>query len=173
MPMTYDRHLQRLERLRRQLLARLEGVSADILNQRPVDGGWSPAQVLAHVIEAERKSLDYVRKKARDPAAIPRRRMRQRLNDLLLQAAMKSPFKFEAPPALAEPPETLDLEALVADWGEVRRGWRRFVDTFPPGLADKTVYRHPVAGPLTLDAALRFLVNHLQRHGRQIERALG
>lgn len=172
MTSTYGARLRRLEELRRQLLARLGESDDACLNRRPADGGWSAGQVLAHVIEAERKSLAYVRKKLQDPDAIPRRTLRHRLNGFVLSLAMKGPFKFEVPPVVGEPPESVDLDDLTRDWQEVRSGWREFVSTFPPELEDRAVYRHPVAGPLTLGDSLRFLITHLERHSRQIDTTL-
>lgn len=173
MSASYDPRVRRLEELRRELLARFEDVDSEGLNRRPADGGWSAGQVLAHVIEAEAKSLAYVRKRIQDPQSILRRGLRQRINGWAVRVAMRTPFKFEVPPSVGEPPESVDLEALSAEWNEIRRGWQQFVTDFPTELGDRTVYRHPVAGPLTLDAALRFLVAHLDRHSRQIDRALG
>ncbi len=169
---SYGKQFARLESMRNRLLANLDAHDEARLNQSPADGGWSPGQVLAHVIEAERMSLEYVRKRTQDPESTSRRTLRQWLNGVILTSAMRSPLKFEVPPTVGQPPEIVDLAALQRDWQQVRDGWREFLSSFPPELRNNAIYRHPVAGPLSLDQALAFLVSHLRRHRKQIQRAL-
>ena len=169
----YGRKLAKLETLRNELLTELARHGRQMLNRKPEDGGWSPGQVLAHVIEAERMSLAYVRKKTQAPESIRQRSLRHWFNGVVLSTAMRTPLKFQVPPTVGEPPDNVVLEELQRDWQEVREGWRELLNSFPPQLHNKTVYRHPVAGPLSMDQSLAFLVRHLERHARQIRRSLG
>jgi hypothetical protein len=55
----------------------------------------------------------------------------------------------------------------------VRRGWQELLDAFPPGLEGRLVFRHPVAGRLSLADTLAVLQAHLDHHVPQVKRALG
>ena len=58
----------------------------------------------------------------------------------------------------------------LASWQKALEGWRELLESFPPELLDRAVYRHPRAGYQTIEQALRFVVAHQRRHGRQIRR---
>ena len=171
--MTLLQQFEELERLRSDLMARLDGLESATLNRAPARGGWSAAQVAAHLIQAERLSLEYLRKKTREPEAIADSGAYEALKSRLLALAMRLPFKITAPARSGDVPDRAELEELAADWESVRSGWREFIEQFPAELAGKAVYRHPVAGPLSLAQALKFLADHFKRHLIQIERTLG
>ncbi|MCH7665824.1 MAG: DinB family protein [Acidobacteria bacterium] len=164
--------METLEKLRSELLGRLSDSNSETLNREPAAGGWSAVQVLAHVIQAERLSLEYLRKKTQRPELIPSSGVIAALKSRALGLFLRLPFKVSAPARTAEVPESAELQDLERDWAEVRSAWRDFLEDFPPKLAGKAVYKHPVAGRLNLEQTLRFLIDHLRRHTRQIERAL-
>ncbi len=170
--MNYQQQLTELENLRRDLTRRLAGLDSETLNRHPAAGGWSSAQVLAHVIAAESRSLAYLRKKTQRPQEIPRSGLVAACKGALLGLLMRSPIKVSAPPGAGEVPESAEFSELEAEWDRVRTDWKSFIEQFPPELAGRAVYRHPVMGRLSLEQALRFLIEHLRRHGRQIDRVL-
>jgi hypothetical protein len=55
----------------------------------------------------------------------------------------------------------------------VRGELAALVESFPPVLLDRLVFRHPFAGRMTLAHALGTLQAHLDHHIPQVERALG
>jgi len=164
--------METLEKLRSELLGRLSDSNSETLNREPAAGGWSAVQVLAHVIQAERLSLEYLRKKTQRPELIPSSGVIAALKSRALGLFLRLPFKVSAPARTAAVPASAELQDLEQDWAEVRSAWRDFLEDFPPELACKAVYKHPVAGRLNLEQTLRFLIDHLRRHTRQIERAL-
>lgn len=173
--MTHQQQVEQMEtlgKLRSEVLARLSNLSSEALNRKPGAGGWSAAQVLAHVIQAERLSLQYLRKKTQKPELIPRSGVIAAIKSRALGLFLRLPFKVSAPPRTAEVPESAELRDLEQDWDRVRSGWRDFLRDFPPELARKAIYKHPVAGRLNLEQTLRFLIDHLRRHAGQIERVL-
>jgi uncharacterized damage-inducible protein DinB len=161
-----------LERLRSELLARLAAFDSAALNRKPAAGGWSTVQVLAHVILAERLSLEYLQKKIQRPESIPRSGVISALKSGALAVFLRLPFKVSAPVRSADVPDTAELSDLEREWDEVRNGLRTFVGDLPAELAGRAIYRHPVAGRLSLEQTLRFLIEHLSRHTRQIDRLL-
>lgn len=170
--MTTQSQFETLERRRADLLARLSQLEPETLNRKPAGGGWSALQVVFHVMEAERLSLQYLMKKTRQPERIPRSGPFAFFKSRALGLFLKLPFKVSAPAATADVPEQSDLSGLSKDWEEVRSGWREFLDEFPAEHASRAVYKHPRAGRLNLEQTLRFLIDHLRRHEGQIERVL-
>jgi hypothetical protein len=149
--------LDRLEAARARVLSLLEGRELAALDRPPGPGRWSALQVLHHVVEAEAGTLAYVRKKMQAGPALPRGAVSSRLR---------------APAVAAAVPDTVDPAALRARWEEVRREWRALVEAFPRALAGRLVFRHPVAGRLTLADTLAVLQAHLDHHVPQVKRAL-
>lgn len=170
--MSYDQQLKTLDRLRGELLSRVEGLDSERFNRSPKEGAWSPAQIVAHVIAAESRSLAYLRKRTQDPAGIPKSGFVAACKSAMLKMVMRSRIKVKAPPGAGEVPERAELAELTEEWDRVRSGWREFVEEFPSELAGRAVYKHPVAGRLSLDQALGFLIEHLDRHAGQLDRAL-
>ena len=164
--------LDRLEASRARALALLVPYDASSLNRAPAPGRWSALQVLHHVVESEAAMLGYVRKKMQAGASLPRAGLGSRLRRLALQAGLASPLRFKAPRVAASVPDAVEPAALRARWDEVRAGWRALVETFPPDLEGRLVFRHPVAGRMGLADTLAVLQAHLDHHVPQVERAL-
>ena len=103
---------------------------------------------------------------------IPKSGLAGACKSAVLKMVMRSRFKVKAPPGAGEVPERAELGELTEEWTRVRGDWRDFVAGFPGELAGRAVYKHPVAGRLSLDQALGFLIEHLARHMGQLERTL-
>lgn len=166
------RRLARLETSRGRALAALRGRDASALNRPPAAGKWSALQVLHHVVTAEALTLGYIRKKMQAGASLPRASVSSRLRLLLLEATLASPLRFRAPAVTADVPAHVDADELRARWDGVRRELTELVEAFPPALLDRLVFRHPIAGRMTLAHALGTLEAHLDHHVPQVERAL-
>ena len=55
-------------------------------------------------------------------------------------------------------------------WDEKYRWLRAFVDEVKPDTLGHAVFRHPIAGPLTLPQVVHIAQLHFDYHRRQIER---
>jgi uncharacterized damage-inducible protein DinB len=170
--MTTQEQIDELECQRTALLARLSKLDSEVLNRKPIGGGWSVVQVISHVIQAELLSLEYLLKKTQQPELIAKSGPVAFLKSRALGLFLRLPFKVSAPARTAEVPERAELDALARDWEEVRSGWRDFLREFPAEHAGRAIYKHPRAGRLNLEQTLRFLIDHLRRHEGQIERVL-
>lgn len=166
------RRFERLEDMRREVLARLEGHDAARLNRPREDGGWSVLQILAHVITAEAGTRRYVSKKMLAGASLPRSGLASRLRLAVLQIANASPLRFRAPAGTGDVPTDIDPAELVSRWAEIRAEWNALLDGFPHELLDRMVFRHALVGLMGLPDTLSFLQSHLAHHARQVERLL-
>lgn len=173
MSLDLARRLDRLEASRRRAVALLDGRDGVALNRSPRAGRWSALQVLHHVIASETATLAYVRKKMLGGAALSPVGVSSRLKRLALQAALALPLRFRAPAATAAVPEHIDPGELRVLWERTREEWRELLDTFPPSLEDRLVFRHPFVGLMGLADTLAFLEAHLDHHVRQVEMLVG
>jgi hypothetical protein len=128
--------------------------------------------VLHHIVTAEALTLGYVRKKMQAGDSLPRAGLASRLRLLALEATLASPLRFRAPAAVAGVPPEIDAAELRARWDGVRRDWRELLESFPPELVNRLVFRHPRAGRMSLEHALGTLEAHLAHHVPQVRRAL-
>ncbi len=168
MPSQLPSRLLRLEEERRSLLADLSAWNPSDLTTRPRAGGWSALEILEHLVIAEREILAHLP----DPAALtsrprrPRHRFRYALVWLVLW--LRIPVKVPTPSMI--PAGGGELADLTARW-EATFAWVR---TLPPTLGERVeveaLFRHPVAGPITLAQALELDRLHLRVHHRQLRR---
>jgi hypothetical protein len=161
---------ERMEARKADLLRSLASLDAETLNRKPDPDGWSILQVIAHLTKSESGTLQYIKKKTQDPGALPDAGLVPWLRIAALVVGIRSPFKFKAPKAIADVPETSDFQAASLAWAEVREDWREFIEAFPAALSGKTIFRHPFVGLLGPAQTMIFLNEHLENHTRQIAR---
>ncbi|MCS6838621.1 MAG: DinB family protein, partial [Bdellovibrionaceae bacterium] len=65
------------------------------------------------------------------------------------------------------------LTHILDEWQALRHEWTRFLEHFPANAHGRLVFRHPVAGRLTILQTLKFMADHLERHKEQMKRLLG
>ena len=170
------RLLPLLERKTDRLVATLAAAPPKDLHRPPVPKAWSPFQVMQHVGLVERASVDYLLYKFGDEAPPPRQSLRTRLNGKLVIAGLVSPLKFKAPePVDVSGQDLLDAPTLT-EVRDVLRGARAdlrdLIARAPSTWLEGAVFRHPVAGRMSLDDLALMLLVHHNRHARQIERGL-
>jgi hypothetical protein len=167
-----QRVFARLEATREELLALAASHGDTAFNRRPRPQSWSAAQALEHVMISESLSLGYVRKKMQAGSALPKAGLLSALRLLALQIYLASPLRARAPKASAGVPDHSGLDDLRARWDRTRADWHTLLESFPPELLGRMVFRHPFAGLLSLLHALGFLQAHLDHHARQVRAAL-
>ena len=81
------------------------------------------------------------------------------------------PVRWRAPQIIADIPEVGWKDAL-ARWDRIRHDWRSTLEQLPSELATHDLFKHPVAGKLTLLQGIRFMATHVQHHRKQILRTI-
>ncbi len=130
------------------------------------DGGWAAGGWNPRLFEV----TPWLDGRQLDPGALPAAGIAPWFRIAALVVGIHSPFRFKAPKAIADVPETGDLQSASLAWAEVREEWREFVEAFPEGLNGKTIFRHPFVGLLGPAQTMIFLNEHLGNHVRQIAR---
>ena len=158
---------QRLQDERRVLLDSLIGVDDERLRRSGSDGAWSVIQILGHLALAEQHTLSYIRKKMQDPA-LPRAGALSFWRTAVVAIALRSPIRAKAPERTAHPDADCTFPDVRARWDGVRRDWEELVNTLPPALADRAIFRHPRVGMMSLPHTLGFMYEHVRHHRRQV-----
>jgi hypothetical protein len=174
--MTHRLHLlvEQLDRATENALA-----SAEALGPRayiaPVPGQWAAAQVIHHLLTAERKIVSALQKTlASGSDSLRVGTLKSQLRSALLRLALRLPgLKFKVPPTLPPPPapETIaPMPALRAQWAGIRRELEQVLNEFPSGKLNHTVFRHPRAGWLTIGQTVTSVLDHTLHHQQQLHR---
>ncbi len=155
-------------------LDKLAAYSDVQLNTPPAEGGWSPIQVLHHLLLVEEGTLAYVRKKLSFNPLLEKIGLANYWRHFLLTVFIETPLKFKAPAGISGPnlPEFATLAETRARWEKARRDWAVFFGELPEELLDKQVFKHPFVGRLGWRQTVVFLDGHFRRHRRQIGRGI-
>ncbi|MBK7038321.1 MAG: DinB family protein [Bacteroidetes bacterium] len=152
-----------------QLLNLCEKLDYAGLNDPITSGKWSVAQILTHINISISITTAYLVKKIQYPEKIPNTNFTTGLRSVLLNAALRSDIKFKAPKVVSAVPEINSIEKIEFEWQTQKKLLFDLLESFPPHLLNKAVFRHPLAGRITLKQTLEFLNLHLLHHKRQIE----
>jgi uncharacterized damage-inducible protein DinB len=169
---SFQKLFTELEIQRMQTLRSVEHLDQPRLNRSLIKGKWSIAQILSHIVAAERLSLQYVKKKIQGIETAADTGLWEEIKMLMLVASQRAPgLKFKAPRFVVETTTVhADLASIVKEWDAVRNEFKLLLDAVPDQCTNRRVYRHPRAGYLNLKHALRFFSEHIIHHTPQIKR---
>lgn len=162
----------KLQALKTAFVSRLSGVPEDRLQLQPGPGRWSAAQIMDHIASAEAGSLEYIRKKTRDPEAVPAAGFMCAVRTLALVVTLATPLKFKAPRVVADVPDNPPVDGGLARWEAVRVDLKGMIETLPEELMARALFRHPVAGRMNMSQTLDFMIAHLKHHTKQLDHTL-
>lgn len=163
-----------IELQRRQVLDSVGELTETQLNKAPQPGKWSIAEILSHVISAERLSVLYVQKKMLGVAEAADSGMWEEVKMGLLKISQRVPgIKFKAPQRLLESTMVYkNLSDIRLEWDRVRNEFKLLLEKIPEQYVRRKIYRHVRAGYLNPKHAILFFREHLIHHQPQIRRLL-
>lgn len=163
----------RLEASRKRMQRLAQAAPETVLNRRSPTGGWSPLQIMHHLILAETASCDYLEKKLQAPIQAKRAGWRAWARFLALYMALQSPIKFKAPAIIAGGmPETANLSETIEKWNAVRTRLQAIIKSIPAEHLHQELFKHPVAGKMSVLHMLRFMNIHTKRHILQMKKTI-
>ena len=157
-----------------RIFSELKKYPEDILQKKPNAQTWSASQNIVHLINAERKSLEYMQKKINltELNTVEKAGWRSSFRLLALRTAFALPgLKFKAP-SYIEPLAIKDLKTLQSEWSGLRKEYQNFLDTLPQQWAQAELWKHQRAGKMSVKQMLIFFTDHVDRHAQQINRTL-
>lgn len=162
----------KMEAERQQLLSRLAPYSEETLTKKPAPNSWSVTETIYHLKVAELGALNYMRKKL-EVGGHKKATFGALVKQKLLNLAVSLPFKYKAPP-VAQIPEGISISyaQAVAEWDEVRSGLLKEYKSVDERIIDNELFKHPMAGKLSVLQSVKFMRQHVIRHIGQIDRIL-
>ncbi|MCB0550237.1 MAG: DinB family protein [Phaeodactylibacter sp.] len=169
-----DQRLKKIDQRLQGLLDELSAYDNEALNRKPADGGWSALQVMHHLLLAEEGSVKYVKKKLSFNPELSAAGFSSSWRAFLLNFYFILPFKFKAPPGVGDDalPARSDFQEVSERWRSSRKALREYLESLPEELFQKSIYRHPFAGRMSLEGMVQFFEGHFERHRKQIGRVL-
>lgn len=144
---------------------------------RPLEPGvWSPVQILHHILLAEIVSFRYIQKKIQYTTTFKAAGWYTSLRGVLLKLFFMLPVKFRAPKVVdvnrskQEFPQ--NVEEIFSLWSSLRSDLHDFLASQSEEVLGAEVYKHSIAGRLTLTQMLDFFHYHFDRHEKQILKRL-
>lgn len=170
----FQKLFDELEAQRKKTLESVRHLTDEQLNRPLRPGKWSVAQILSHLITAERMSAAYLRKKIQGIHEAADSGWWEELKFGALKISQRVPgLKFRAPKRVLENTSSYrDFSTIQQEWDDVRSDLRKLVSTLSADQAGKLIYRHPVAGYLNIRQALLFFQEHITHHTPQIKRLI-
>lgn len=161
--------LERMQKERDALVARVQGVSADLRDKRPDPASWSIAEVLEHLMRVEIGVTKLVTLRGQDapPADAPAPDSSSFLTPEVSAIARDRSRGIEAPERV-RPSGTLSSQDALAQLAGTRAGLLSAFSSANLDALDRLTHPHPVFGPLTLRSWVAFSADHEARHSDQI-----
>ena len=161
-----DPILQKLAQAQSSLLSTADSVPADQWRTRPGHGGWSAAEVVAHLIMVERSVLGSAdRVVQHTPKRIPLLK-RIHLPLALVEARL---IRLKTPIPL-DPELVGEKETSLAELREIRERTLAFVDETKSRDLSQYYWRHPFLGMLNSYQWLQMVACHEIRHEKQMKK---
>lgn len=159
---------ERLEEQRQRFLDTVGELSPEQQTFRSREGAWCALEVGHHVVLAEQRTANAVKRHRGMQSG--KRRIRYRIGNVLLWTVLKTGIKVKNPVPEAAPDKDISPTELEAAWDQARKDLRAFLEALQESELKDAAYKHPIAGPFTVEEAMAFLVAHLDHHLRQIDR---
>ena len=164
LPPKVDKQLQKLDVELTELLKVLKDYSERALNKRPAENKWSVLQVMNHLILVEGYGKAYVEKKLSFNPELKKAGMAGSLRKFMMNASIKIPFKINAPAPVSGDnlPEESGFWETAKKWKQQREELRVFLENLPAEHFNKELYKHPLAGKMSLYGLMDFNVAHFK-----------
>lgn len=169
----YEKWFRKIEADRIELGKTLKEVTPDQFVKQPKPGQWSIAEIIAHLITADRLSLGYMKKKSLAIETLSDSGVMEELKMLLFIISQRVPIKYRAPKVVSQQtPDAVGMEELLRSWEKERQDLEAFLNTIPEPFSKRKIYRHPFIGLIDPKLFLQTTYEHYHHHLPQIKRLL-
>jgi len=157
-----------------ELISTCQKLDHETLNWKPSENEWSVAQVCQHLMLTEKLSMKYVKKKLSFNPKLKSAKLTDTWRVGTLGLYSKFSWKVKAPKAVNENnfPAESNFEEIKSHWKEERTALWEYFNKIPEEHIGMQIYRHPIAGRMSMRGMLVFFHEHFLRHRKQINRIL-
>lgn len=138
-------------------------------NERVKDEFWTLAEVVDHIIQAEKSTCSYIEYKLQQNQNLENTGITNWIKSKTLNILLKSKIKYKAPEVVSQVSNERNFDETMRYWNEEREKLKTLIDEFPKDKFKSQIFRHPVIGKINIFQTMDFLTNHLNHHVMQIE----
>ena len=151
-----------------KIFADLESIEASELQKK--GKGWSIIQVLSHLNMAETLSLQYMQKKILAGSKMGKVSIVNTIRMSVTCGFLQTGLRWKAPSYISKPKGDYTLNEIRKEWNSTRSQIRQYIQDYPDDLLNREVYKHPMAGRLSLIQAVDSFIYHQRHHVHQLNR---
>ena len=171
MQKTLESLIEQIDTKKSEIIKRTLAINEADQNTPPVKGGWSPVQVVEHLIIFE-EWLFAGRKKAVEAGASLKPGFKGKLFTSVVRLMIGTKARFGTMPEF-EPTGEIDLTKRMADWSALRQSISKELESIDSSQLQATFAIHPIAGPIDSQTTLELISLHLDYHLRNFPDAPG
>jgi uncharacterized damage-inducible protein DinB len=165
--MTVLERMASIERKRAQLLDAVAGLPLAVATAHPRPGKWSIHEIVEHLVVCEPAIFGDLAALRQVP---PRRRaLKHQIRYWIVMGILRFDIPVQVPSRALLPTGARSVDQLRDAWEANHRLLRAWLMDPAPEQVDRPLFRHPIAGPMTMVESLRMLEVHLDRHTRQVQ----
>lgn len=166
--MNIEERVLALNDTRRALLDEMEALDPAVLVARPFAGKWSILEIVEHLVVAERAVLNGLP----DPSRLveKERVLEHRVRYRMVMFVLASRIRVGVPSREMNPQGDRSVSELRRMWDENQAWLQACIAHLGPDGTRRPVFDHPIAGPLSVEQAIKMGTVHIDRHTRQIRR---
>lgn len=163
-----QKQFDELELTREQLISRLASVDSAAWVSSPRPGAWSLAEIAHHLMLCEEEVMRQIRHP--EPDFARPLTLRDAAGRVMVTTVFRWGIRVKTPMRSVEPTPGASLNEIRDRWDSVRSELAAYLSELQAPDCARVVFRHPVAGRMTLGQTLRLLRDHFQHHVRQMLR---
>ncbi|MBC8045514.1 MAG: DinB family protein [Fimbriimonadaceae bacterium] len=151
------------------LIRSFEHLSDEQINTPMQKNKWSIAQTMYHINESIEKTLRYIQKKIQYPETIEKTNFYTTVKSFLLNTTLRTDIKMKAPKGVVTLiPDHITLDEIKIKALNNSNTLQTLLEHFPDELVKRNVFKHPIAGRITMYQTMQFIDEHLLHHARQV-----
>ncbi len=165
-----EQHYKKYQLEKASFLNHLDSLTQDQLEFKPAPEEWSLLELANHLYKVEQLTHASVLKGISRKEMLSNGGLGAWMRYKLVALVLAFNKKIKAPVAALLPDKNLTWIGLKQDWLTMSQRWHQTLDTFPPELINKGIFKHPLAGLFTIQQALLFMRDHMMHHQAQVIR---
>jgi len=160
--------LEMYDQQRNSLLNDLERLDEDEVRRKSGPDTWSLVEIVQHLVLSEREVLQNLP----EPKILTARKrgFRHLVSYALVLAVLRWNIPAPVPSEGMVPDGNTSLSELHLQWDENLTWLRDYLNTLRAEDVGRAVFRHPIAGPMTIGQTINLATLHFDVHFRQIQK---
>ncbi len=160
--------LQQIEARRSALVREIALLSPELQQWREQPTSWSALDILEHLVLAEQYvlgDLSTAAERAGESPTVP-----ERVKSVIVWVVLRFGIRARVPARAMKPVGGATFDELRQRWDAKHEQLRAFASSLNGSALERRIFRHPIAGPMHTEQALRLMYAHMGTHQRQLTR---